>query len=788
MKYSESWLREWVNPDLKREALAEALTMAGFEVEAISPVAAPFTHVCVGQVLTVEKHPEATRLHVCEVDVGSSPHLQIVCGAANASAGMKVAVARSGTKLPAMTIASTSIRGVLSQGMLCSAAELGFAEDSEGIISLPCDAPIGQDFREYLKLDDVILDISITPNRGDCLSIKGMAREMAAITQMPFKNLSIPNVKSSLDVSILVNVMAQKECPCYCIRVIHDINPDVTTPTWLKEKLRRSEIRSIHPVVDIVNMVMLELGQPMHAFDRDAIQKGVVVRLSKPGETLALLDGSNVILDAKTLVIADHEKPLAMAGVMGGLSSSVTSKTTHILLESAYFQPNIIARERQQYHLNSDSAYRFERGIDPTIQRQAIERATQLILEIMGGKAGAVIEKRSKKNLPAIKTITLSSEKIATILGVKVPDREIKSILHALQFSFQHKEKIWHIQVPPHRSDIALPEDIIEEVARLYGYDRIPTHRLHAPLQINPSQDPMSRVRQALCQASYHEIITYSFIDKTMQALLDPQETPHELLNPISADMSVMRTNLWPGLLNTLIYNISRQQHRIRLFETGTCFVRRHQAMTEEARIGGLITGLVVEEQWGIAPREADFYDVKGDIEKLFQQIHRRDLLNFKRGEHPALHPGQTALVLDGDVPVGILGALHPHVLQTLGLTKPVFVFELNLALFQKEAFLSLHEISKFPEIRRDLALLVDQTVPTKEIQDTIRRVAGDWLKDVFIFDLYQGKGVPEGLKSIALALILQHATRTLVDDEVAERMDRVVTALKEQFGAELRS
>jgi phenylalanyl-tRNA synthetase beta chain len=792
MKCSESWLREWVNPNLSRDKLCSMLTMAGLEVEDVSPVAEDFSGVMIGQVIKVEKHPDSDRLHVCDVNVGLSGLLKIVCGAENVRAGLKVPVAMINAILPGKTVITpVTIRGVASQGMLCSARELGLAEESTGLLELPADAPLGQDFKSYMSLDDYVIDISITPNRGDCLSIKGIAREIAALTTSSLLQEGVvPEVESVFNVIHTVSVQSNAGCPRYVGRVVRNVKADASTPVWMRERLRRSGIRSISPIVDVTNYVMLELGQPMHAFDLNTIGSEIVVRQSLSGEKITLLDGSEKKLDSETLVIADHEKPLAIAGVMGGMDSSVTLLTKDIFLESAFFSPTVVARQRQYYGLNSESAYRFERGVDPTIQRAAMERATQLILEISGGEPGPVVEVVNESSLPKEKVITITSGKIAQVLGVSIPDGEIEAIFKALKFTYKRDNQRWVVIPPPYRFDLALPEDLIEEIARLYGYDKIPTHQLKGGLQVaHASQGArdLQPLRQLLSDLSYHEIISYSFIDKKLQKLIDPQEEPCELVNPITADMTVMRTSIWPGLINTLLYNKSRQQHRIRLFEMGTCFTRHQKQLLQKPRLGGLITGLVCQEQWGLPAREADFFDIKGDAEKILRSFIIDKKLMFEPETHPALHPGQTAGIYADKQKLGVLGALHPMVLQELDISAKVFVFDIDLHQLYSDGLHRFNEISKFPEIRRDIAILVNQAIPAREIQDTIKVIAGDWLKDVFIFDVYQGKGIAPGLKSIALALTLQHPTRTLVDDEVAALMERVITTLKGKLGAELR-
>lgn len=792
MKFSESWLREWVNPKLSKEELCNTLTMAGLEVEELSPAAETFNKVIVSKILSVKKHPSAENLKICEVAVNDKETLKIVCGATNVKIGMRAPLALNDAVLPDhIEVSTTTIRGEVSEGMLCSSRELGLSDDHSGLLELPQDAPIGADLWDYLQLGDYTIDVAITPNRGDCLSIKGMAREVAALTSSPLKKLQIEPIKPDVEDVFPIHVEMKQDCPHYVGRVIRQIKTDIKTPTWLQERLRRSGIRSIHPIVDVTNYVMLELGQPMHAFDLNTLKNGILVRQSQAGEKLVLLDGSEQTLDEQTLVIADHEKPLAIAGVMGGMDSSVTLLTQDVFLESAYFSPRTIAKQRQHYALNSDSAFRFERGIDPTIQIEAIERATEIILAICDGKAGPLIEFKHQEDLPEEVLVPFSLDKVKDILGVEITTSEVESIFERLGFKTKLvKKDVLEVTIPPYRSDITLPEDLMEEIARLFGYNNIPTHSLRANIEANhkdTSQDLFS-IRQTLINSCYNEIISYSFVDQKKQLLLNPDESPYELLNPISADMAVMRTNLWPGLINTLLYNKSRQQNRVRLFEIGTCFTKKDHYLLQRKKLAGLITGLVYEEQWGINGRKADFFDLKGDIEKILCLFKTGGEFVFQQDKHPALHPGQTAAIFYNGQKIGLLGKLHPQNLEAFDLTDDVFLFELELESLPLKQEYHIDEISKFPEIRRDIAILVNEAIPSKDIQDTIKRSAGDWLKEVFIFDVYQGKGVAPGLKSIALALIWQHPLRTLVDDEIVGLMEDVIRILKDQLGATLRS
>lgn len=780
MKISEQWLRTYVNPKLKLDALCNALTMAGFEVEECTPVAGNVENVIVAEVLTVTKHPEADRLNICEVSAGKNKKLKIVCGAPNVHAGMKAAL---------MLTPPKAIRGITSEGMLCSAAELGLSEDNEGLIELGHDAKVGTSLIDYLKLNDSIITIAIMPDRGDCLSVKGLSREVAAITKSKWTDLKILPVKAKIKDKLKIKITDKKGCPHYVGRIIRNVNANAKSPIWLQECLRRSGIRSISPIVDVTNYVLFELGQPMHAFDLNKIHGDVQVRKAKDGEKIKLLDESEKILTDFTMVIADKQEPLAIAGVMGGMSSCVTSETIDIFLESAFFSPEIIARQRQYYNLNSDSSYRFERGVDPELQKMAIERATKLILDICGGEAGPVIEEKISANLPKRANVTLTQEQLTNVLGIKVANKNVNEIFKSLQFKIKHTKDKWQVQAPSYRFDIELAEDLIEEVGRLYGYDKIPERALQGELDLADAglDENYDAIRQRMSALGYHEVVSYSFIDNKLQELFDPEQKPESLVNPITAEMTVMRTNLWPGLVTTLQYNRARQQQRVRLFEIGTCFVSDNTELTQIPRLAGLISGSDYQDQWGHKPRVVDFYDLKGDVEILLRHLIGNQSISFEVVTHPALHPGQSAKILVQDRVIGILGAINPNILQKLDIDGPLLAFEIELSQIKNVAPIVFQDFSKFPEIRRDLAIIVNEAVPSKEIQDTITNVAGDWLKDVFIFDVYNGKGITPGFKSIALGLVLQHPTRTLIDDEVTELMERVVSTLQGSYGASLR-
>lgn len=791
MKISETWLREWVNPKSDIDAVCEAFTMAGLEIEDVAPVAPEFNKLFVGEVLSTSKHPEADKLTLCKVSVGKKTSLDIVCGASNVREGLKVAVAVVGATLPGgMKIKPVKLRGEPSEGMLCSASEIGVAESSDGIMELPEDAPVGESLREYMQLDDRVIDISITPNRGDCLSARGLARDLGAATKSRVTPVNIIETVKKIRDTLAVTVKDVEGCPHYIGRIIKGVNLKAITPVWMVERLRRSGIRCVHPIVDITNYVMLELGQPMHAFDLDKINEGIWVRQSKKGEVIELLDGSKQTLDNKTLVIADKKHPVAIAGVMGGNNSSVSLETTNIFLESAFFAPQAVARQRQYYNLNSDSAYRFERGVDPAIQREAIERATALIQDIAGGDAGPITTVKNVKSMPKNRDIKVTDQCIKDVLGISVPAVDVKRILTALGFECKRQADKWVVLPPSWRFDIKLPEDVIEEIARLYGYDKIPMQPMSGilqPVHAAKEDSAYQEIRNTLSDLGFHEIISYSFINKNLHEMLSDDEA-YELLNPITAEMGVMRTSLWAGLINTLLYNKNHQQHRVKLFEVGACFERSKGRIQHIPRVGGLISGDDVPEQWGKQPRPVDFYDLKGSVDGLLAALAPGLKFDYELGEHKALHPGQTAEMYLGKTQVGLIGALHPSVAQALDLKEKAYLFELDLRKIGDFAQSGYKEVTKFPEIRRDLAILLDQAVPSVVIQDTIRDVAGDWLNGCFIFDVYQGKGISPGKKSIALAMVLQHPERTLVDGEVVELTDRVVRELREKLGAELRS
>lgn len=788
MKISEKWLREWVSPKLDTRALADRLTMAGLEVGAIDPVAPILDRVVVGEIVSVAPHPSADKLRLCRVNVGKGKTLDIVCGAANAAPGMKAPVALEGATLPGgVKIKQAEVRGVISAGMLCSASELGLAESAEGLLSLDKDARPGASIVDYLGLDDVTLEIDLTPNRGDCLSIAGIARELAALTGAKMKSPVIKPVSAGLRRKISVKLDASQDCPRYVGRIIGDIDPSAVTPAWMKEKLRRGGIRSIHPVVDVTNYVMLELGQPMHAFDLDKLHGAIHVRHAAKNESLVLLDGNTIKIEPGSLLIADDRQALALAGIMGGFHSAVSNTTRHLFLESAWFRPQTISVRARSQGLQTDSSQRFERGVDPDLQRRAMERATSLLLGIVGGKPGPVIEQTVRRHLPRPTVIVLRVDRVERLLGMNVPARIIESILKRLGMKLKKSGPNWIVTPPSYRFDIDREADLIEEIARVHGYDKLPTRRPRIQMSARPvAESGVSepRLRAALMDRDYQEVITYSFVDPKIQTLVDPGIPPLALANPISADMAVMRTSLWPGLLQTILYNQNRQQTRVRVFEIGRTFLPRDRDVVQEHMLGGAVYGDAVAGQWGAPRRAVDFYDAKADIEALFALAGMGGEVLFRPGQHPALHPGQTAEIQHHGQRIGLLGLLHPTIQAGMGLSQPVVLYELRLSSLEGERVPIFKEFSRFPSIRRDIAIMMNESIPAQAVLDCVQKTAGRLLVNLELFDEYRGKGIDSGRKSLALGLTLQHSSRTLNEADVEQVMAEVISTLGTELGA----
>ncbi|MCX2496510.1 phenylalanine--tRNA ligase subunit beta [Plesiomonas shigelloides] len=794
MKFSESWLREWVNPAISTEELSEQITMAGLEVDAVEPVAGAFTGVVVGHVVECAQHPDADKLRVTKVDVGAGEPIDIVCGAPNCRQGLKVCCATVGAVLPGdFKIKKAKLRGQPSEGMLCSFDELAIPVESDGIIELPADAPVGMDVREYLKLNDNAIEIGLTPNRADCLGMLGIAREVGVLNRLPVTEPQISPVAASIDNVMPIKVSAPDACPRYLGRVIKGIDANATSPLWMQEKLRRCGIRSIDPVVDVTNYILLEMGQPMHAFDHAKIDGGIVVRMAEEGEKLTLLDGNEVALRADTLVVADHSRPLAMAGIFGGEYSGVTAETKDVLLECAFFSPLSITGRARAYGLHTDSSHRFERGVDYAVQNKAMERATALLLEICGGEAGPVVDVTSAAHLPQAATITLRRSKLDALIGYHVEDDVVTDILTRLGCQVSKTAEGWTAVAPSWRFDMEIEEDLVEEVARIFGYNNIPNEAPLAELRMNDHREanlPLKRVKAALVDKGYQEAITYSFVDPKVQALLHPGEEAMILPNPISVDMSAMRLSLWSGLIGAAVYNQNRQQPRVRIFESGLRFVpdaAAENGVRQEVMLAGLLTGNRSNEHWGQESKTVDFFDMKGDLEAVLELTGRLDDVKFEACSNPALHPGQSAaLVLDGEQ-IGFIGALHPELERKLDLNGRTMLFEVLWDKISQRTITSAQSISRFPANRRDIAIVVNESVSAQNIIDECRKVGGNQLVGVNLFDVYRGKGVNDGCKSLAISLTLQDTSRTLEEEEIANAVSGIVEALKVRFQASLR-
>tara|TARA_R110002110_G_scaffold415561_1_gene650797 strand:- start:93866 stop:96241 length:2376 start_codon:yes stop_codon:yes gene_type:complete len=788
---SEQWLREWVSPELSTEELAHQITMAGLEVDAVDPVAGDFAGVVVAEIISAEPHPDADKLRVCQVNAGTQT-VQIVCGAPNARAGLKAPLAMVGAVLPGdFKIKAAKLRGVESQGMLCAEQELGLSDANEGLMELAADAPVGSNLRDYLMLDDKIIEIGLTPNRADCLGIAGIAREVGLLNRLPVNVPPIEQVPPSTDATLAVELQAPERCPRYVGRVIKGVDVSRPSPLWMQEKLRRCGVRAIDAVVDVTNYVLLELGQPMHAFDLQQLQGGIIVRTAQADESLELLDGQTVELRSDTLVIADHSGPVAMAGIMGGAPTAVSDSTRDLFLEAAFFTPDLLAGKARGYGLHTDSSHRFERGVDFELQTRAIERATGLLLDIVGGEAGPVQEVVSAEHLPKRDDVHLRAQRIEKLLGFEMDAAEVERILSGLGLGVTADDNGWICSVPSWRFDITIEADLLEELARVYGYNRLPVAHIHADLVMAPQPETelsVRAVRRHLGARGYREAITYSFVEPKLQQIFDPSIEPVALTNPISADMAVMRTSLLPGLVVAVLRNINRQQPRVRLYESGLRFVPTKDGLQQTPTLAMVVTGQRYEESWSADNTASDFYDVKGDMESLLALTRRGKQFEFVAGEREAFHPGQTAnIMLDGET-VGVIGALHPTVLGDLGLSSPLYAVEIDLASLLQTQLPTFTDLSKFPEVRRDLAVVVDKTVPAQALMKNVRGAAGTYLTDLRLFDVYEGKGIDPKRKSLALGLTFRDQSRTLSDEDVNLAMKQVIDSLEKNYKAELRN
>lgn len=815
MKFSENWLRTWVDPDLSSEALGHVLTMAGLEVEALESVAPAFNNVVVGEVLEVVKHPNADRLNVCQVNVGAALPLNIVCGAANVAVGVKVPCARIGAVLPGdFVIKQAKVRNVESFGMLCSEKELGLAAESDGLWLLPGDAPVGKTLREYLELDDKLFTLKLTPNRSDCSGMVGIAREVAALTGSELKPLDILTQPATLSEQLPINVSDALGCPLYCGRLVRGVNAAAVTPSWMLRRLERSGLRGISAVVDITNYVMLEMGQPMHAFDVAELSGGITVRRANKGEALTLLNEQNVVLDEEVLVIADDARVLALAGIMGGQGSGVETTTRDVFLESAFFHPDAIAGRARRFGLATDSSFRFERGVDFAATRQALERATQLLLEICGGSAGAISEVRGQ--LPVRAPIALRQSRVARVLGIELDNDQIATLFKRLQFDFT-AENNPHLNPPPlageeaivpppsggrlgggssfgddfqvtppsFRFDLSIEADLIEELARLHGYDNIPALAPQADLTILPYselQRPLTHIQKLLVARDYQEIVSYAFLEAQVERELCGNEHPVALQNPIASNLAVMRSSLIGGLVGALRFNLNRKQSRVRLFEVGACFAKVGHGYVQAQRLSGLCHGEAQPEQWGMAARPVDFFDVKADVEALFAPR----ALRFVAAAHPALHPGRSAQIFCGEQMAGWIGELHPHWQQQYDIAQACVWFEIELGALTQTQVPLMSEIAKFLPVRRDLAVVVDEGVTVQTLLDAMQRISAPYVAELALFDVYRGKGVEQGKKSVAFRVLLQDTHKTLTESEIEPSIAQLVGVLQ-SHGAQLR-
>ncbi|MGY0505384.1 phenylalanine--tRNA ligase subunit beta [Luteimonas sp. e5] len=790
MKFSENWLREHIHTDADRTRLAEALTAIGLEVEQLDVLGEDLDKVVVAEIVAAEKHPQADRLQVCEVDAGAHGRLQVVCGAPNARVGLKAPLAMVGAQLGELRIKAATLRGVESNGMLASGKELGLDADASGLMELPQDAPVGTPLADYLGLPDASIELKLTPNRADCFGIRGIAFDVAAATGSEVSAFDIPAVPATTAQTLAVELAAGADAPRYLGRVIEGVDATVKTPLWMAERLRRSGIRPLSFLVDVTQYVMLELGQPMHAFDRDRLEGPIRVRRARRGEHMVLLDERDVALDEEFLLVTDDERPIALAGVMGGHDSRVDEATRNVFLEAAHFAPGAIIGRSRRLGLHTDAAHRFERGVDPQLPRQAIERATRLILDIAGGEAGPVVEAVNHADLPCPASIHLRRARVARVLGLAIADAEIERILNALGLQVEAGDEGWNVTPPPRRFDLAIEEDLIEEIARIHGYDQIPIKLPGGPARvIAPAADAVAEadLRRHLAVRDWQEALNYAFVDAALLGKWQLDDAV-PLLNPLSAELGVMRPMLLPGLASALARNLARQQTRVRLFELGRVFAvpaETGAAPQEIERIAALACGSARAEHWASDAREVDFHDLKGEVEAL--AAWARIKLEFQRSTEPFGHPGRSADIHHEGQRVGWLGQLHPRLCQALEIDVPAFGFELDLAPLARRQPVTTRALSRFPSVRRDLAVIAPEALQWQAIRDTVLQAAGPLLRDLVLFDRYAGKGVEAGFKSLAMGLILQEESRTLTEQEVDALVARVITALAQEQAIRIR-
>ena len=791
MKIAESWLREWVNPDLETDELGHQLTMLGHEVDGIEYEGAGIADVVIAEVIECGKHPDADKLSVCKVSDGGDELIDIVCGAPNVRQGMKTPLAKPGVKLPnGMKLRKAKIRGVVSNGMLCSAIELGLGDESDGIMELAADAEVGAPLVDLLGLPDAVIDLDLTPNRGDCFSVLGIARDVSALTGAALKDAEVNPVAATIDDTHPVELVEPAGCPRFAGRLVRGIDPNAKSPVWLTERLRRAGLRGISPVVDITNFVMLELGQPLHAYDAALLSGPIRPRLAKPGEKVTLLDEKEVELNDDTMIITDDSGPIGIAGIMGGLSTAVSDKTTDVFFEGAFWPQDFMAGRARNYGMHTDASLRFERGVDPEGQGRAVERATELLIKIAGGNAGPLVVNSSEEHLPKRETITLRKSRLAHLLGIEIADAEVVQILESLQMDVEAIEGGWRVKGPSHRFDMEYEVDLIEEIARIHGYDSIPETTLSAqsPLEtVTESRVEVERAAATLIARDYQEVVTYSFIDADANTKFSGVESELVLSNPISSELSVMRSSLLPGLVVAAAANTARQQDRVRIFEASRSYHGTLEDHSEVLRLAGLITGSVLPEQWGGQTEGVDFFDIKADVEAILALASNANDIRFVAAEHPALQPGQSAEIVRADEVIGVLGKLHPRLAKDYDLKRAVYVFELDAAKALESAAPKAEIISRFPAIRRDIAVVVDDKVTAAELVEVVASAAPKLIRDVRIFDIYKGDKIEAGRKSVAIGLILQETYRTLTDDDADAALAAAITKLEDKFDAELR-
>ncbi len=797
MKFSEAWLRDWVDPDIDRQTLLDQLTMAGLEVEIVEPVAPPLPDVVVARIEACDPHSDGGHLSICQVADGTG-NRQVVCGAPNARAGVLTALALPGSELPGgITVEAAQIRGVASAGMLCSAAEMGLGDDAAGILELD-DGTCGTALAEVLALDDVSIEFKLTPNRGDCLSLRGLAREIGVLNGLPVRHQDATPTAAQSEAVFPVTLADPAGCPRYLGRVIEGIDINAQAPLWMKERLRRCGLRSINAVVDVTNYVMLELGQPMHAFDLSVLSKRIIVRRADLGETLKMLDGRPISLGSQDLVIADEAGPVAIAGVMGGERSGVQATTEDVFLECAWFDPLTVAETARRFGLHTDASHRYERGVDHQLQQQAMERATALLLAIAGGRAGPTEEALVAERLPDTAVVSLRQRRLHQLAGVAMDADQVDAALARLDFQLRDRREtdddgvVWTIAAPSHRFDIGIEADLVEEVCRIHGYDNIPSQTPNAALRPRPKPLEQSGERQLkaeLAALGFQEVITYSFVDPDRQALLDPGTQALALANPMSADQSVMRTNLLPGLVESLRFNQNRQQRRAQLFELGLCFRAAEepgQPVDQVRLLGGLMWGEQVPESWHGKPVAADFFDLKGAVERLLEWAGAK-AVKFAPSDDPVLHPGQQAGIHSEGQPIGRIGRLHPRIENELELASGVLVFEIEGDAALAHPLRRFTEIPSTPRARRDLALLVDESVTADNVRETLSNALGTALRELTLFDVYRSKNIDSNKKSLAVGLTFQGASSTLTDQDIAVWMSSAIEALQSELGAQLR-